>query len=95
MRQSFNVMKNPGILQGLNEHQCRTLGYQGVEIRKAVDHVTLGFFRCVSPDQKPKKKPRHITKVSTTFMLFHMGLLWAAGGKQSLIFINKTLQVGF
>jgi len=43
---------------------------------------------------KPKKKPRHITKVSTTFMLFHMELLWAAGGKQSLIFINKTLQVG-
>jgi hypothetical protein len=41
--------------------------------------------------KKPKKKPHHITKVSTTFMLFHVELFWAASVNQSLIFINNTL----
>jgi hypothetical protein len=39
-----------------------------------------------------KKKPSHITQVSTTFMLFHVDLLSALGGKQRLIFINKALR---
>jgi hypothetical protein len=41
---------------------------------------------------KRKKKPSHITQVSTTFMLFHVDLLSALGGNQKLIFINKTLR---
>ena len=41
---------------------------------------------------KRKKKPSHITQVSTTFMLFHVDLLLAFGGKQRLIFINKAFR---
>jgi hypothetical protein len=41
---------------------------------------------------KRKKKPSHITQVSTIVMLFHVDLLSALGGKQRLIFINKALR---
>jgi hypothetical protein len=33
----------------------------------------------VSLQNKPKKKPSHITQVSTTFMLFHVDLLLVVG----------------
>jgi hypothetical protein len=33
-----------------------------------------------------------MAQVSTTFMLFHVDLLSALGGKQRLIFINKALR---
>jgi hypothetical protein len=87
------MLKNPGILQGLNEHQRCALGYQGIEIRKAVDHVARGgVFLMYLSRPKRKKKPSHITQVSTTFMLFHVDLLLAFGGNQRLIFINKALR---
>ena len=41
---------------------------------------------------KRKKKPSHITQVSTTFMLFHVDLLLVFVGNQRLIFINKALR---